>query len=360
MAIVVAIAGVQTIPPALTHQPPPRILLQLALWLLETPVQWAILSVAFDRATRRGVGSTRMILEGLLISAVVGACFVVALVFAADSWLGVDTGSGPPVTVPVLVGVGVMVGLFNCGIWAMAFVIPFTSEQSRLRALEADRLALEARQLRTAAEMASLRSRLEPHFLLNTLNTVAGLVTQEPREARRLLGCLGDLLRDSTREQDEMQPLTSEITWLRRYAEILTSRHGDVLLFEWEIEEATDALLVPRLLLQPLVENAVKHGALRRNGGGRVTVKAFLKEDPKGSEQKLVCVVTDNGPGMTDAEPRAGAFGLESVRQRLRLRAAGSRLELKSSDEGTQAIVELPVLRGRRPESQIAQEGQVP
>ena len=158
--------------------------------------------------------------------------------------------------------------------------------------------------------MASLRSKLEPHFLLNTLNAIAGLVTQEPRKARRLIGCLGDLLRDSTRDQEEMQPLCTEITWLQRYAEILTSRHGDVLHFSWDIEDQTCAVLVPRLLLQPLVENAVKHGALRRGQGGEVTVSAHLEQLAGPGDQRLVCIVADNGPGLPEGELRPGAFGL--------------------------------------------------
>ena len=113
---------------------------------------------------------------------------------------------------------GLVLGVLHTGIWALAFVFPYVAEDARLRALEADKLRLEAEQLKSAAELARLRSQLEPHFLLNTLNAIAGLVTEDPREARRLLACLGDLLRDSLRDGDELQPLEDEIAWLRRYA----------------------------------------------------------------------------------------------------------------------------------------------
>src|SRR6185369_11169926 len=169
------------------------------------------------------------------------------------------------------------------------------------------------------AELARLRSQLEPHFLLNTLNAIASLVTEDPKEARRLIACLGDLLRDSLRDADDLQPLEAEVAWLRRYAEILESRHKGTLVFIWEIENDAKRALVPRLLLQPLVENAVKHGALRRRDGGVVTVRASMDADPRGSE-KVICTVEDNGPGLPDAEPRAGAFGLRSVRRRLQLK----------------------------------------
>jgi sensor histidine kinase YesM len=187
-----------------------------------------------------------------------------------------------------------------------------------------------------------LRSQLEPHFLLNTLNAIAGLVTQDPREARRLIGCLGDLLRDALRDPEEMQTLDQEIAWLRRYAEILESRHSGALRFQWEIAGEAGEVLLPRLLLQPLVENAVKHGALCRSGGGQVVVRARVVDSSDGRASRVVCTVEDNGPGMTDAAPRSGAFGLRAVRRRLELRYDDATLRLESSPSGTRSIVELP------------------
>jgi LytS/YehU family sensor histidine kinase len=100
-------------------------------------------------------------------------------------------------------------------------------------------------------------------------------------------------------------------------------------------------VLLPRLLLQPLVENAVKHGALCRPGGGRVAVGARLLDG--GSGQTIVCTVRDNGPGLSTSEPRVGAVGLHTVRRRLELRCPGSALRLQSSSEGTLVTVEVPV-----------------
>ena len=196
----------------------------------------------------------------------------------------------------------------------------------------------DARLPESAAELARLRSQLEPHFLLNTLNAIAGLVTENPREARRLIACLGDLLRDSLHDADELQPLEAEVAWLRRYAEILESLHAGTLSFVWEIEPSTRRALLPRLLIQPLVENAVKHGALRRRGGGVVTVRAALDDT-----RRVICTVEDNGPGLPDVEPRQGAFGLHSVRRRLELKFPDAVLRMESSKSGTRSIVELPV-----------------
>jgi LytS/YehU family sensor histidine kinase len=222
-------------------------------------------------------------------------------------------------------------GVTNFGLWALAFVFPFALEDARFR-------ALEAQQLRTAAELARLRSHLEPHFLLNTLNAIAGLVTEDPRAARRLLASLGDLLRDSLRDEGEMQTLGEQIDWLRLYAQILEERHAGHLAFRWEVRPETRAAILPRLLLQPLVENAVKHGALRRRDGGKIEVRATV------DAKKLVCTVEDNGLGMPDGNTRPGAFGLLSVRRRLALRyAERASFRLESSASGTRSIVEIPI-----------------
>jgi sensor histidine kinase YesM len=202
-------------------------------------------------------------------------------------------------------------------------------------------LQIEADHLRATAELAHLRSQVEPHFLLNTLNMIAGLVSQDPKEARRLIGCLGDLLRNSLHDVDEMQSLASEVIWLERYAEILESRHGNVLRFSWEIAPEALAWPLPRLLLQPLVENAVRHGALCREGGGHVTLSARVHQTSSG-EERLVCMVSDNGPGLSGAPSRDGGVGLRSVRRRLQLKYVGAELRMRSSEKGTQAIVELP------------------
>jgi sensor histidine kinase YesM len=250
--------------------------------------------------------------------------------------------------VSLIVKVGVAIGPLMAGIWATAFVYPHWVEQSAQRGAETERLKIEAEHLRAAAELAHLRSQVEPHFLLNTLNMIAGLVSQDPREARRLIGCLGDLLRNSLHEVDEMQLLASEVVWLERYAEILESRHGDALRFSWDIAPEALAWPLPRLLQQPLMENAVRHGALCRESGGHVTLSARVHQTSSGDE-RLVCVVSDNGPGMSGTPSREGGVGLRSVRRRLQLKYEGAELRLRSSESGTQAIVELPATRATQP-----------
>jgi len=229
---------------------------------------------------------------------------------------------------------GAFAALITLGVWAIAVVFPFAVRDANARAREADRL-------RTAAELARLRAHLQPHFLLNTLNTVSGLVGQDPEEARRLVGALGDLLRDSVEEGDEMQTLDAEVTWLRRYAEILETRHRGVLTFRWDIGDETRAVKVPRLLLQPLLENAVKHGALRRRGGGEVIITTRIDE---ANEPRVRCVVEDNGPGPGDRGARPGAMGIQLVTRRLALKYAGTAsFRLEAAGGRTRSIVEFPV-----------------
>jgi signal transduction histidine kinase len=311
-----------------------RFLSKATVLLVGLPVLIVWAFAVFRWASRMRFGA----LGPLFVGAVMAGLFFAGLLWttrAAWPWLApLRPHYGPWGGADVL-RVGFAMGLTSFAIWALAFVFPFAVEDARIRALEADKL-------RTLAELAQLRSHLEPHFLLNTLNAIAGLVTEDPREARRLIGALGDLLRDSVTPDGEMQTLDEQIEWLRRYAQILEARHAGHLAFHWEVGGGTRRALLPRLLLQPLVENAVKHGALMREGGGKITVRTELADGPK-----LICTIEDNGPGVPNGATRPGAFGLVSVRRRLALRySKAATLRLESSPAGTRSVVELPLEQG--------------
>jgi signal transduction histidine kinase len=319
--------------------------LALAFLVVTVPVLTFTASLCHRWVTRRRLGSGLALFINLVMNAAVGAACTVIITALIRNVPSLSTLSDGTRSYPIAAAIGGGYGLFMCAYWALAFVYPFAAEDARLRALETEKLKLEAEQLRAAAELAHLRAQLEPHFLLNTLNTIAGLVTQDPREARRLLACLGDLLRDALRDADEMQTLDDEIAWLRRYAEILESRHAGSLSFQWEIEKAAENVSLPRLLLQPLVENAVKHGALRRRGGGgTVLVRAVVSPAESASTTRLICTIEDNGPGVPNTPPRSGAIGLRAVRRRLELKYADASMRLESSPDGSRAIVELPCI----------------
>ncbi len=314
---------------------PSRIVARLGFMTVELPILMIAMSSVFERAVRGRITTGQAVAAGVAAATLIGSVF--GLLYAAVS------SRYPSLRLTFPYGVSfVRLALFwvlnaylYSGLWALAFVYPFALESARVR-------ALEAQQLRSEADLARLRAHLEPHFMLNTLNAIAGLVTEEPKEARRLLSCLGDLLRDAVASADETQRLDEQIAWLRRYAQILETRHRGALRFRWEIAPGTEGLVLPRLLLQPLVENAVKHGALQREDrAGEVVIRT--SQDAGGL---LVCAIEDNGPGIADREVRDGAFGLMSVRRRLELEARGGTLAFESTAGGTRSVVTLAALRG--------------
>jgi signal transduction histidine kinase len=318
-----------------------RIVSTVLLSMFAMPLLMFAYAAAFRVAAARRLGPVPTLAMVALLGAVLGALVGAGLWTLGGYYPGLRPRTGEPLLVRSIL-FGVVFGQVSLGLWALAFVFPFAVEDAQIRRLEAETLRLEAEKLRTAAELARLRAHLEPHFLLNTLNAIAGLVTDDPREARRLLVCLGDLLRDALREEDEMQTLDEQIAWLRRYAEILQARHAGSLLFRWDIAEDARGVMLPRLLLQPLVENAVQHGALRRETGGEVTVRAEVSAG--GAGQQVVFTIEDNGPGPDEGPTRSGAFGLHAVRRRLELRyPEHASLRLEHGDFGTRSIVLLPM-----------------
>jgi signal transduction histidine kinase len=276
---------------------------------------------------QRGYGPLGRVARTVLVAGLVGASFgLLASITIASHGRVPDAVWPMPPTPPRLhfVLFGFVRGVVVCGMWAIGFLYP---------------LAVEAEQLRSAAEVARLRSHLEPHFLLNTLNTIAGLVGEAPEDARRLIGCLGDLLRDAVQEGPGTHTVGEEIAWLQRYAEILEARHRGRLHFRWEITTRAQQQRIPSLLLQPLVENAVKHGVLRKAGGGTIVVSAIV-DDARGA---LCLSVADDGPGIGAQAVRAGAFGLHAVSRRLALECLGATFRLDSSSEGARSVIEIPL-----------------
>lgn len=220
-----------------------------------------------------------------------------------------------------------VVGLVVFGIWCMTVYFPRRLAEEQMRTLAVEN------ELRKA-ELARLRSNLHPHFLLNTLNAVAGLLVVEPRQARQLVSALGDLLRDSLEDEGKMRSLGEEVAWLRRYAEIFEIRHMGQITFAWELAAETLPVQIPRLLLQPLLENAITHGALKRPGGG--TVRVHSRE----TNRTIEIAVSDDGPGMS-TEKQSG-LGLRLVRDRLALAFPAASMTIDSMSAGTTITLNIP------------------
>lgn len=205
---------------------------------------------------------------------------------------------------------------------------------------ETRRLHSETADLRAQlaeARLAALRARLNPHFLFNTLNAVAALVEHDPPGVRRMLARLGDLLRFSLDESTDQEiTLEREVELIRLYLEIMEVRFQGRLETRLTIDPEVKRALVPTLVLQPLVENAFKHGVSMIEETGRVTL------DARREGAELVLTVTDNGPG--PSSPNASGEGLANTRKRLQeLYGGEQQFDLvEASDGGALAIVRLP------------------
>ena len=197
------------------------------------------------------------------------------------------------------------------------------------------------------AQLAALRMQLNPHFLFNTLNSVAMLVRrQRSDEAVRMVAGLRGLLRTALEASPPQEvPLREELAFCQRYLEIERIRFSDRLQVDVQVPEETLDAFVPHLVLQPLVENALKHGIAQRSAAGRLEVRAERRGDT------LVLRVQDDGPGPDDGRPAREGVGLRNTRSRLaRLYGAAQSLSLApAADQGTVATVELPFHLGPVP-----------
>jgi len=180
--------------------------------------------------------------------------------------------------------------------------------------------AVRASQLKTRlarARLEALKTQLHPHFLFNALHSILPLVFRDAEGASRTVRRLSDLLRLSLRnEAYDLLPLSREIEILSVYLEIQKTRFADRLTVVLDVPESLGDALVPTLILQPLVENAIKHGIAARPGAGRVEVRARRERDGR-----LALVVTDDGAGPSAGErPEGpGGVGLRNTRERLAL-----------------------------------------
>ncbi len=278
------------------------------------------------RASKRGLSLHHgLILASGVAMLAVGPCIVIydrALPFffgglhRSDPWKAFSSGA--------------IQGLLFLTGWALFLITPIAMDIAREREREQAALRLEVERMR-------VRAALEPHFVLNTLNAVASLVTVSPHEARTMIGDLGALLRDAVQLAAlERHSVADEVAWLERYGRILMSRHQNRFSLKCTVTEEASVVLVPVLVFQPLVENAILHGALKSRNPGIVTVSFSL------SEAALVCQIQDNGPGLPSGI-RADAKGLALTRRRLEMDAPGSTLSMQSSELGTTAEVRCEV-----------------
>jgi len=211
------------------------------------------------------------------------------------------------------------------------------------------------------ARLNALRMQLDPHFLFNALNTISAQVEREPRLARTMIEHLGDLLRLSleARERQEL-PLHEEMAFLEHYLSIQKIRFGAGLRVETRIEPEVKYALVPCLVVQPLVENAIRHGISRRASGGEVMVTAQRLDD------RVVIRVMDDGVGLPagwtleESIEKAGGLGLSVTRERitgLHPNGEGRFTVRRRKSGGTEAEIVLPFRLAGGAESDERAEG---
>jgi two-component system LytT family sensor kinase len=199
----------------------------------------------------------------------------------------------------------------------------------------------EQEKLLLAAKIEALASQINPHFLFNTLTSISSLIRTQPETARMLIAKLSGLLRRLMRSSDHFVTLREELESIDEYLDIEVVRFGPQLKVVKQISPDTLDIVVPSMLLQPLVENSIKHGLARKVGGGRITIRTTVRD------HHTIIEVHDDGLGMTeDRLERAlgDGIGLSNVDERLRtIYGANYRLKLTSvPGEGTCASVEIP------------------
>jgi two-component system, LytTR family, sensor kinase len=190
------------------------------------------------------------------------------------------------------------------------------------------------------ARLDALSLQLQPHFLFNTMNGAAALIRRDPDAADDMLTDLGELLQDTLRDEGHEVPLARELDYLGSYLRIMQRRFGAALVVRMEVEPGVRQALVPKFLLQPVVENSIEHGLALGNGTVCVVISAYAHGE------RLRITVSDNGQGFPDTEKPVPGIGLGNTRRRLQqLYGAEHRLELESkrdADGTTTVTIELP------------------
>jgi sensor histidine kinase YesM len=342
---------------AIFRQPPT--LSQMLVWELPYWFLWALLSPLVFRLTRRFPFERGRFLRSSLVH--LSACLALSLahraVYLLAGWL---------LHVAVYRQLASLSSVFNflfffnlpTGFMSYATVLLVSyaldyyrrhqQEELKISRLEAElaQAQLEVMQ----AQLQSLKMQLQPHFLFNTLNSVSTLLDEDPEAADQMLARLGDFLR-LTLENSGAQEVTlqEELEFLRCYLEIERVRFQDRLAVRMEIAADTLDAMVPNLILQPLVENAIRHGIVQRVGSGRIEISAS-----RVGETLRLCV-RDNGPGLRAAdEPAAqvSRHGLGFALTRARLgRMYGARQSLCLADApggGLEVTLELPFVASDR------------
>jgi two-component system LytT family sensor kinase len=204
---------------------------------------------------------------------------------------------------------------------------------------------LEMQHARLAeARLAALTNQINPHFLFNTLNSISTLIRIDPDSARKMIYRLSTILRRLLRKTENYSPLREEISFIDDYLAIEMMRFGEKLRFHKEIDPDTLDRLVPSMILQPIIENSIKHGLASKVDGGMVRLRTWLQGT------RLHISIEDDGVGIPESKLAAlfeSGIGVSNVNERLRVMfGAGYRMAVDSRPgQGTRTLIEIPELQ---------------
>jgi signal transduction histidine kinase len=217
-------------------------------------------------------------------------------------------------------------------VYVVILVVIFANREFQVRRtgeLRAAELAADLDQ----ARLKALTAQIEPHFLFNTLNAISNRMHEDVEAADRMISSLGALMRAAYDSDNHvLVPLERELDWLRDYAAMMTERFRGQLSFDLKVAPGLEAVEVPRLLLQPLVENALRHGL--PDGRGNLTV------DVSRQGARLLYTISDNGVGIDDSRIKPGT-GLSNVARRLELLFPGAHTFALAPGQPTGTVVAL-------------------
>jgi hypothetical protein len=292
---------------------------------------WALIDFgrhAFASAAQtgwpQGMAAMALPLAGMALGYVLGT-------LVADHWFGWSSwGQMGRVTLPVSVGITAISGTLICY---------YFYAKSKTAFLET--AMAEARQQASEARLKLLESQLEPHMLFNTLANLRALIGSDPARAQTILDHLNGYLRatlSASRSAQASHTLAQEFERLRDYLELMRIRMGARLQYTLDLPEPLGRLAVPPLLLQPLVENSIRHGLEPKVAGGSIRITA------RQTGERVTIEVVDSGLGFDLGTEETDGFGLSHVRERLAtLHADRANLRLSALvSGGTSALITLP------------------
>jgi two-component system, LytTR family, sensor kinase len=294
-------------------------------WALMSPIIfWTCRTFRFDRASWPKSVSVHVFVGALLSGAHAMMCALLAVV---QGWF---TGK-PMALTAALNGLLLNRTHYNLAVYALIVCAWYAWDYYR-KFRERDAAAKELAGRLAQAQLQALRMQLNPHFLFNTLNAVSSLMLRDVHAANKMISRLGDLLRLTLEKNDQQEvSLEQEIEFLRRYLEIEQIRFGERLQLKMELDPSTLGAAVPNLILQPLVENAVRHAIEPQEAGGQIHLRSLRDNG------RLLLQISDNGPGLIPQSSQEGRerIGLNNTRERLRkLYGGGQRFELTENTTG--------------------------